>query len=539
MRGFTTLLSLLVKQTSVFRPRWFLQSPWKDVPRRREARGRGGVLPIASRCDDSPISAVVTKRSRWSSGRWAWLTVGVLSTAGCGGESGTSSRASNPNVIVVVIDTLRADALPLYGNSRNTSPFLSRVAESGVVFDTAWSVSSWTAPATASILTSLHPFQHHVEKGYRAYQQHQSGDNEQTISLSRIPDSIETIAEAFHRQGYATFGIADNPNISPRMGFERGFDRFEMTEYKSAQRVNETLESWLEEIRGADSFFVYLHYMDPHMPYFHRAPWYEGSDPSLAKGTVVGESRRTDLEPPAAAAVKRARKGDLEPVKKFRQEALHAYESEILYVDFMIQNALELLNWEDAVVIVTSDHGEEFLDHGNIGHAFQLYNELLQVPMLVRLPGADAPRGRVEQPVSVLDVLPTARDAAGLPASAQDQGISLLPLMAGETGEQRTFLASRLHPFLAEYRYKRAVVDGKYKLIAETPDGPRELFDLDRDSRELRNLAKERKGFVQKMFGAMQSAMEALPEFEEATAEPVTLSEEQRELLEALGYTDN
>jgi len=413
-----------------------------------------------------------------------------------------------PNVVVVVIDTLRADRLPFYGYGKDTAPYLGEWARRGVVFDRAWSASSWTAPSTASLFTSVYPIQHGVTVGLKLYEDVKRRQDP-SITLNRIPDELETLPVFLRDLGYRTFGITDNPNVVEREGFERGFDRFRNFDYAGGEQVNAVLERWLDEIRAAPRAFVYLHYMDPHWPYHERQPWFE---------------------PPAP--------GD----EVARVHAL--YDSEIRYVDECIRQAFERLGVdEEWVVVLTSDHGEELLQRGSLQHDFKLYSELTHVPLIVNHPGAEPVRRRVGANVSLLDVLPTLREILGAPASDQDEGVSLVPYYLDEAlpGE-RTIFSMRSRLEVRGGQRLRAVVHGQRKLILGEQEGDaaeyRELYDLDRDWAETRNLAAEDAGSADEL-ATRWRRFEADARRWERDAREVRLDPDEVESLRGLGYVED
>jgi len=409
-----------------------------------------------------------------------------------------------PDVVVVVVDTLRADRLPFLGYGRDTAPFLSSWAERSIVFENAWSTSSWTAPAMASVFTGVYPNQHGVVLGRNAFLRLSAEDP--TMELNRIPDALETMPEMMRRLGYRTFGVADNPNLCAEEGFESGFDRFEGFDYEGAEAVNAVVERWREEIAAAEPSFVYLHYMDPHRPYHEREPWFE--DPG---------DERAAREPFARPS--------------------EAYDSEIRYLDERIAQAFELLGVDERTVVVfAADHGEEFGDHGRGNHLFQLYSELTRVPLFVHHPGIEPRRRRVEGNVSLVDVLPTLRAILGEPPAEQDEGRALTESWLGEREPgvlgERTLFAMRTSP--AGNRI-RSAVRGGFKYVHTLPSNRRELYDLAADPGELRNLIDERADIAQRL-------QEALERFEagarrwEASSTQVELTEEELRSLERLGY---
>lgn len=421
-----------------------------------------------------------------------------------------------PNIVLIVIDTLRPDHLPFYGYERATAPFLSEIASRGVVFEDVHSTSSWTAPATASLLTSLHPVQHGVLSGLTAVRAQQQADS--TITLNRIPSEVAMAAEILKDGGYSTWGVADNLNVCSELGFEQGFDHFRMTSDEGAATVNATVHGWRNGLKETGPYFLYVHYMDPHRPYLKHAPWYV-------------------------------------PMEGERLDSISAYDSEISHVDRSIKELYDLLGWdENTLLIVTSDHGEEFQDHGGWDHGRTLYSEVVDVPLLVyssavgsamtpEVGGAAVAAGtresggrRVPEPVSILDVLPTMRDAAGLPPGEAEQGVSLLPVVAG-TGDPptgRSFHADLRSPSWFGSLTIHSITREGRKYILTLPD-TEELYDLTRDPNERESLTGRRRDAVAAFRAELGEFLEAVPRYAAGTVD-VSLDAETREQLESLGY---
>ena len=251
-------------------------------------------------------------------------------------------------VVLILLDATRADRFSFYGHSRDTTPFLTQLAADSAVFDRAYAVSSWTSTSVASLFSGLHPNQHHVRTGYNFARRSQRTDR--PLRLNRIPDAVPLLPELMLRAGFATFGVANNPNICERMGFSRGFERFAQKRERTADVINQQALGWADELGRAQRYFLYLHYMDMHMPYRRHDPWFDATakDASLAR-----------------------------------------YESSLGYADSHIRELYQTLGWDkNTLLIVVADHGEEFDDHGQRGHPNQLYAELLRVPLLVHWPGA-------------------------------------------------------------------------------------------------------------------------------------------------------
>jgi len=411
-------------------------------------------------------------------------------------------------VVVIVIDTLRADHLPSYGYAHDTAPLMSELARDGVVFERAYSTSSWTAPATASLFTSLYPFQHGVVTGMVATLRARRLDP--TITLNAIPDEVVTLPEVMRRAGYRTFGVADNLNICAAEGFDQGFGAFRSYNDLGAAAVNAQVEEWKGEILAPGSpYFLYVHYMDPHKPYLPMQPW----------ASRLGETGTPEVS---------------------------AYDSEIRHVDEHLRDLFDSLGWdENTIVVVTSDHGEEFGDHGDFGHGHNLHNETVQVPLLVYPASAfGRESGRVGEPVSLVDLLPTLREVVGAPAVEHEEGRSLRGILrnGSDSIRDRGELFAHLQRTRLEYRdggerIVRAVISGADKYVVTQPEAREELYDLVDDPGETANLLATRPGR-----GAELAA--TLEEFERGchrlpgVTRTIEMDEQQLEKLRSLGYVN-
>ena len=407
-----------------------------------------------------------------------------------------------PNIVLILVDTLRRDHLPFFGYPQDTAPFLTSLAARGVVFENAHSVSAWTPPAAASLFTSLYPFEHGVVRGL-ALAKRQERLKGVEVRLPKLPSAAETIPEALHRRGYATFAITENPNLTRELGFDQGFDRFDSFPTRlDAEPITERLLERASELRRRAPYFLYLHYMEVHAPYRERAPLF---DPSLE-----GDARKVS-----------------------------AYDSGIRTVDEHIGRAFEALGWErDTLLVVTADHGEELGGRGRFGHGASLFAELLDIPLLVHGPGV-APR-RVSDRVSLIDVLPTLREASGLPPATTDAGVSLMPLLRDPNAR----LAPR--PLFA-HLWRRQGKDGHeqalrvtlqddWKRIGGDSSGTL-LFNLREDPRETRNRAPdepEREKALQRLYQQREARARR---YASETVE-VGLDAEAIEGLNALGYVN-
>lgn len=364
------------------------------------------------------------------------------------------SRPERPNVVVIVIDTLRTDHLHFHGYGRDTTPFLTALAARSADFTRAYAGSSWTAPATASIFTGLYPFQHGVVMGLLA--QKQSLKKDPTIQINRIPDKVRTMPEFFKDNGYRTFGISDNPNISHKQGFHQGFDRLQTHRHAGARNLNEKLLAWEKEIAAADPYFLYIHYNDPHRPYKLKL------SPEEQTGVWLDDMKRR-------------------------------YDKEVALVDGCIRELYRRFGWErDTLLVITADHGEEMMEKGFYGHGLSLYNTVIRVPLLFHFPGSRRVlAGPVAAEVSTLDILPTLGSLLGFAKLGGLAGVDIGPLLqdrSGQIPERTLFSHLQLKAVGKPDRVQKAAIAGDLKYIFQAPEAVSLLFDLQQDPRERENL---------------------------------------------------
>src|SRR5262245_39928490 len=195
------------------------------------------------------------------------LLLGTLLQAGACRTDEPSARPRPTNVVLITIDTLRPDRRPLYGYRRKTTPFLDELADRAAVFDRAYSTSSWTAPAMASLFTSLPPRAHGVVKGFVA--------NEQVLGQDLLSDRFDTLAEILSRNGWQTFGVSTNAHLTTATGFGQGFTELRSLWWDGAARANDEALALAERLRTAERWFLWVHYFDPHFPYDHHQPWFD------------------------------------------------------------------------------------------------------------------------------------------------------------------------------------------------------------------------------------------------------------------------
>jgi len=395
----------------------------------------------------------------------------------------TDAPAGGLNVLFISIDTLRSDHLGCYGYGRNTSPHIDALAARGVRLENHIASAPSTLPSHASMMTSLYPSAHGAE----------------VRTKRSLGDEVLTLAEALQREGYRTAAFTGGGQLNRSYHLDQGFDVYSDRGGGVGPVVNRTIQ-WLDAGEdGGRPFFLFVHTYEPHHPYNPPAP-YDSRFTVPEMLAKFGNRVPIDLLEDVKRGERVLRPGELEHI-----EAL--YDGEIRYTDDHLERLFESLRdkglWERTLVIFTSDHGEEFGEHGVVGwHGHTLYDELLLVPLIVRFPG-DALAGRVvtAQTRSV-DLYPTILDVVGVKPPDRIQGVSILPLLNGREGVPPLPAFSQQESWQRE----RSLRFGGYKLIVKgdldlppdplagffiftekTPENL-ELYDLGRDPGEHRPL---------------------------------------------------
>jgi arylsulfatase len=374
-----------------------------------------------------------------------------------------------PSVLLIVIDTLRADHLGCYGYARNTSPSIDALARRSLLFRNAASAAPWTTPAMGAILSGLHP---------GAF-----GLTSEPVVLA--PD-LPSLPKSLQALGYTTYGVVSHFYIGRKYGFDQGFESWNEDHagghtYVSSPGVTDEALEALRRARARRPFFLFVHYFDPHYDYLeheHRfSADYEGDFRS--HGDNMLELRRAALEG-------RFSERDVQHLNDL-------YDSEIRFTDDHVGRLLDWLErhdlYDETLIILTGDHGEAFLDRDDrwIGHTRTLFQELIHVPLLIKLPGSREAR-EIESQVSTVDLFPTVMDVVG----AQPPFMPDLEerSLAGEPGERPAFAETQ------RWANLQMVARGRWKLIRDTKTGRSRLFDLRTDPRERTDLAQRMPSLV-------------------------------------------
>ena len=454
-----------------------------------------------------------------------------------------SARPEMANVLMVVIDTLRADHVGAYGYEYPTTPNIDLLADRAVVFETVVSQAPWTAPAMASLFTGLYPSVHGLDGGIVWGEGAAPSTGGLPFAVQKaLPPGHQTLAEVFRHAGYTTAGFVSNLYVNSIFGFAQGFDHFDddYADYnfeqgdvkRRAETTNERVFEWLRK-GPEEPFFLVVHYNDPHWPYDPPPPYgrnfidsYGGSlTPAKTREIVVTHRK---VPPPISDQ-------DLAYI-------VGLYDGEIQYVDAhlgrLLEAVRELPTRRDLVTALTADHGEEFLDHGAFNHGYTLYEEQTLVPFIVSAPARFDPR-RVSQQVRLIDAAPTLLEIAGVDHRKTNfQGRSLVPLMAGLDLEPLDAFSEATN--VGSQSALRST--DSHKLIHSLIDPQWMLFDLGSDPGELNDLAAQRAERLR----ALATRLEAWREENRALrsqiniagsgVDRVVLDEEMKKGLEALGY---
>ncbi len=468
------------------------------------------------------------------------MTISVLAllASGCGDRP-------PPNLVLIVIDTLRADHLGCYGYHRPTSPHIDGLAARGAVFERANAVAAYTRPSTASILTGLYPSVHGA-----------------VTHADSIAQGVPTLAERLAEAGYLTAGFYRNGNVSETFGFGRGFDSYvapdrefwkrlrEAGSKQESRFVSQVDDSLLTAkavpfIRGIDSppFFLYLHLGGAHDPYAPPPDATSFLDRPLTPAAELFYRQPIKTQREEPAVLRRLSSGQLPLDELTRRQVVDLYDGEGAFADRPIGSVLAALEESghdhDTVVVVTSDHGEEFWDHGSLGHGHSTFQELLHVPLVIT--GPDIDRRRLDQPVSLIDLAPTILELAGLDPPGELPGRSLAPVLRSRRREPAATpvyaegllrVRSNGDPLLF-----RSLQSENLKLVLDFQRQRKQLFDLAADAGETRDLIATRPREGRELLEALiEIHRDNLASPYLAEVETAEIPQELEEQIRALGY---
>lgn len=476
-----------------------------------------------------------------------------------------------PDVILISIDTLRADHLGCYGYEKDTSPHLDALAEEGVVFENFFAPCSLTKPSHVSMLTSLYPLTHSILTNHEAYS---------------FSENIVPIAQILRESGFKTAGFSGGGSVSEIDGFARGFDMWSEVPFIASHLPH--VYKWLKANRK-EPFFLFFHFYDVHAPYVFRDKFknmYRDLDyysALLSRTKKILAAEKLSLQyfktltlqekfsllvsrliqkfkrQPEEGVAEAARKEILSSLHKWRtipeyskhiQLLVDSYDAGIKYTDHNLGEFFSFLKssglWKNTLLIVTSDHGEEFMEHNLLTHGGNLYDTLIHIPLIIKMPGSsELIAKRIDGLSDIVDIMPTVLDILNINFKEQMQGQSLLPIMQGRQKNIKNKIYASLDT--AKSQELRLVRTERWKYITHGPNFSEkdELYDLNEDRAERRNLITRAHnnvphlksyltGHLRECIGLFQSRYSLKRKAEKDY--PDELRKERMEILRALGY---
>ncbi|MCX5633303.1 MAG: sulfatase-like hydrolase/transferase [Phycisphaerae bacterium] len=399
------------------------------------------------------------------------------------------NKTKPSHIVLISIDTCRADHLGCYNREQKTTPNIDAIAREGILFEQAFSPVPLTLPAHCSMLTGLNPLSHQVHDNYD----------------SQLGAANTTLAEILRNNGFKTCAVIGSYVLDAKFGLNQGFDTY----IDSYNKLEDKLDNgriavetttlacrFLNGLRTDEKFFLFVHYYDPHFPYLPPEPY---------------DSKYAD----------------------------NLYAGEVAYVDSclgqIIQKLKDLNLYESTLLIITADHGEMLGEHGEDEHGYFIYNSAVKIPLIVKFP--HNPRGkRINHPVSLVDLVPTICELLKIDTTAQTDGISLLPLLNGKNlteANARVIYMESFLPVQYECSPLLGILIGNWKYIS----APRvELYDISRDPYEINNLAKTRTGLIQSMQEELDSVVSGSGNSYKRQQNTSVSDQETIKHLESLGY---
>jgi arylsulfatase A-like enzyme len=455
-----------------------------------------------------------TRRKLLKYGAFSGLTAGlapVLWLSGCRKQR----HGTRPNILLITLDTTRADRLSCYGYYRRTSPNIDRLSVDSVLYTRAIAPSSWTLPSHASLFTGKFTSSHGAKydpKGPLRLTDAIRGPSSWKVYRARGLGRDElTLADILKGTGYATGAVVGGPWLKKIFGLNKGFDYYDDAEINTlngrlARQITDVAASWIEKSRH-EEFFLFLNYFDPHSPY---------SPPEgFAKAFLPKDWIRTQRRP---------------SVKEINAR----YDAEILYMDHYIGQLMRRLKsydlYDNTLIIVTADHGELLGEHSKFSHGHYLYQQELHIPLLVKYPNKEVLPTRTDVPVLLNDIFAIILGRLGieLPPNVQ----------AGVPPKIEHPLLAETYPLpvLSADGHWRAIFEGPFKFIWNSK-GRHLLFNLTNDPAELVNLAEQQNQQAKDMMSKMNQYLTKLPR--PGPALPAQeLDEDTKRALKSLGYVD-
>jgi len=382
-----------------------------------------------------------------------------------------------PDIVLISIDTLRQDHVGTYGYSRKITPVLDSLASEGVKFLQSYSTAPWTLPSHMSMFTGLPPSEHKLDFDIRA-----------------LGSEIKTFPEFLKKEGYRTGAFVSAVYLKKEYGFSRGFDSYNSDFRAGAEKVTHHAIQWMKK-RESGPFFLFIHYFDAHWPY---------SPPlKYAVKTGVDHTEKSWKRYGRLPFLRKYSNPDIDMSPGIHQKVINLYDAEIMRVDASVGKIIDYLKqtgkYENTILVITSDHGEEFKEHGSFGHFHQLYAELISVPLIIRYPRSFTQGSVSKVPVSSMDIGVTLLRlaGAGVPDQFLKHGFSLTEIYDKKEGKafKRKLISetrkgcthhfasiSDGYKYISPYRY-RPMIKNKFWVDVDT-----KLFSMDLDKKETQNL---------------------------------------------------
>lgn len=435
---------------------------------------------------------------------------------------------SRPNIVFILIDAMRADCVDPEKSPNQITPFLSELAKKSIYFPHAITPCSWTKPTIATFLTGLPPEKHKVRFSIR----HE--DPYAPVS-DVLDDAFLTLPEYLSENGYETYAMQTNANLVPLLGFAQGFSNEHFIFGNDAPASIVTEKSLNLISKAKPPFFLYVHYMDPHLPYIPPPEFLD----MFKKTEGLDKAEEKYLEPNAVLNYlaelvyynvgKRKEPPSHDFSEAARQELWRRYLAETRFADSETEKLVNTIKkrYSNTIFFILSDHGEEFWEHKGVGHGTSLYEEQIRVPVIIH--GRGITPKKIDNVVSTAGFAKTITSIIGLTIPSQFEGSNLLKNNGNETVEIVTW-----GPWADMGLNLKAVLKYPWKLIIDRNNNKVELHNLDDDPRETINKSREHPEIVKELMKYIQTIPSSQPsEFQENTkAIPTDLKEQ----LEQLGY---
>ncbi len=467
----------------------------------------------SSESDQKSVGGL-TRRELLKFGMYGGLATSLsplLWLSGCSNKE----RAEKYNVVLISIDTLRADHLGCYGYNRETSPTLDKLASEGVLFEDASATSSWTLPSHGSLLTGLYPSRIGL------------------VTKNHIlPPNVKPLAKMLSERGLTTAAIVNSFYVSKKFGFDTGFENFSFVPEGHllqgvAPVVIEKAREWLQE-SYKEQFFLFLHFFDVHTNY-HPLPLYANEFARPYDGIADGSSGQLLAFRDGKVSLN---DNDIKHLIDLYDAGIRQFDDQLnmLFTVFQQRNLMD-----KTIFIITADHGEEFFDHGGVLHGRTLYQELTHVPLIIR--GPKIPRAkRIKDAVSLIDVTPTVLSLFGIKSFPELEGYDLCSLWqrSSDKPPERFIFAETDNDSIKVNikRSKRSVRGQRYKLHYDLLSQQHRLYDLANDPQEHINIAAEHPNIVKLLRQELKNFMKKSKD----NYKTVPLSPEELQRLKSLGY---